>query len=136
MVEPISEYSVYLEDALTNTFTLLNTSDYSFTADTDLSDTGRFYLRFAQNTLSVIDSDLYNIQVYSDSNLEQIVVKGQLSEDTKLTLYDIQGREILNKALDSNNNVHTINTSQYTSGIYLVKLSNSLNSMTKKLIIR
>jgi len=136
MVEPISEYSVYLEDALTNTFTLLNTSDYSFTADTDLSDTGRFYLRFAQNTLSVIDSDLYNIQVYSDSNLEQIVVKGQLSEDTKLKLYDIQGREILNKALDSNNNVHTINTSQYTSGIYLVKLSNSLNSMTKKLIIR
>ncbi len=136
MVEPNLEYNAYLEDALTNTFTLLNTSDYIFTADTDLSDTGRFYLRFGQDALSVIDSDLDNIQVYTDSNLKQIVVKGQLNEDTLLTLYDIQGRQILKRTLDSNDNVHSINTSQYTSGIYLVKLSNNLTTMTKKLIIR
>ncbi|WP_296385133.1 T9SS type A sorting domain-containing protein, partial [Winogradskyella sp.] len=136
MVDSNIEYDVYLEDAHTNTFTLLNTSDYSFTADTNLSNTGRFYLRFTQNALSISDSDLSKIQVYTNSNLEQIVVKGILSENTELTLYDIQGREILKRTLDSRDNSHTIGTSQYTSGVYLIKLANNLNTVTKKIIIR
>ncbi len=54
-------YDVYLEDRLTNTFTLLNTSDYNLTANTDLLGTGRFYLRFEPETLSVVESDLDTI---------------------------------------------------------------------------
>ncbi len=69
IVEPNLEYSIYLEDAFLNTFTLLNTSDYTFTADTDLTDTGRFYLRFGQSALSVTDSDLDKIQIYTDKLL-------------------------------------------------------------------
>ena len=40
------DLEIYLEDSVSNTFTLLNTSNYSFTAESTLTSTGRFYLRF------------------------------------------------------------------------------------------
>jgi hypothetical protein len=129
-------YNIYLEDVLTNTFTLLNTTDYTFTPTTDISDTGRFYLRFDSNVLSVDDSGLDKIQIYSDTNLKQIVVKGQLNSATELTLFDTQGREILKSSLNTSSTTNTINTSNFMSGVYLVQLSNTTFSLTKKLIIR
>ena len=128
--------TVYLEDALTNTFTLLNDTDYTFTANTDLSDTGRFYLRFEQNSLSTNEPDLDKIQIYTDSEAEQIVIKGLLTETTQLTLYDIQGRQILKQELNVNSSINTISTDQFMKGVYLVQLNNSLNKISKKLIVR
>ena len=128
--------NVYLEDALTNTFTLLNTSEYTFTPTSDLSDTGRFYLRFDANALSVDDSDLDNLQVYNDNDIKQIVVKGQLNVATTLTLYDIQGRQILRDHLRMSNTTNTVSTNGFSAGVYLVQLSNASHSITKKLIIK
>ncbi|WP_299112134.1 M14 family zinc carboxypeptidase [uncultured Winogradskyella sp.] len=127
---------IYLEDVVTNTFTLLNSSDYTFTADTDLSGTGRFYLRFGQSVLSIEDSELDKLQVYNNDELQQIVVRGLLRDDTKLTLYDIQGRKILSKELITNSTVNTVNTYGFTSGVYMIQLANEKNTITKKLIIR
>lgn len=129
-------YNIYLEDVVTNTFTLLNTTEYTFTPNTDVSDTGRFYLRFDNNLLSVDDSDLDNIQIYNNTNLKQIVVKGQLNSATEFTLFDTQGREILRRSLNTSTTTNTISTSNFTSGVYLVQLSNTTYSITKKLIIR
>ncbi|WP_084221533.1 M14 family zinc carboxypeptidase [Winogradskyella sp. PG-2] len=136
LTESNFEYSLYLEDTFTNTFTLLNTSGYTFNADTNLSGTGRFYLRLSQSVLSVSDSNLDKIQIYTDSDLEKIIVKGELDEATEFILYDIQGREVMKRTLDSKDNIHSINTSQYITGVYLVKLTNNLNSITQRLIIR
>ncbi|MFP4844647.1 M14 family zinc carboxypeptidase [Winogradskyella sp. PE311] len=129
-------YNIYLEDVLTSTYTLLNTTDYTFTPTTDVSDTGRFYLRFDNNVLSVNDSELENIQIYSDSNQKQIVVKGQLNNDTEFTLFDIQGREILKSTLNTNTTKNNVSTANFMSGVYLVQLSNATYSITKKLIVR
>jgi len=127
---------IYLEDAVENTFTLLNTSDYTFTPTTDLAGVGRFYLRFGQQALSTDTSELDRLQIYSDADLEQVVVRGLLSEDTQLTLYDIQGRSILTKSLLLNHTVNTVSTSNLTKGVYLVQLNSGANIISKKLIIR
>ena len=129
-------YNVYLEDVVTNTSTLLNTSNYNLTADTDVSGTGRFYLRFENETLSVAESNLDNILIYNNSELKEITIKGQLTEDTKFVLYDIQGRQIIRKNLDTHHMVNTINVSDYSKGIYLVQLESKSNTVSKKLIIR
>lgn len=136
LVNSSLNHNIYLEDALTNTFTLLNTSEYTFTAATDLSDTGRFYLRFDANVLSVGDSDLDNIQVYNNSDRKEIIVRGQLNDATLLTLYDIQGREILRNNLNTNTITNSVSTNGYSAGVYLVQLSNSSYGITKKLIIK
>ncbi|MEN8885399.1 MAG: GEVED domain-containing protein, partial [Winogradskyella sp.] len=136
LVNSTLNYNVYLEDVVTNTFTLLNTSEYTFTPTSDLSDTGRFYLRFDANILSTDETNLDNIQIYNDSSVKQIVVKGQLNNATTLTLYDIQGRTILRNNLNISNTTNTISTSGYSTGVYLVQLSNESFSVTKKLIIK
>ena len=129
-------YNVYLEDTVTNSTILLNTSDYSLTPNTDLLGTGRFYLRYETETLSVIDSGLNDIQIYNNSDLKEIVVKGQLTEDTSLILYDIQGREIIRTDLEINTTINSIDVSNYSKGVYLVQLTNSISTISKKLIIR
>lgn len=130
------EYNVYFEDTLTNTITLLNSSDYILTAETDLLGTGRFYLRFEAETLSVVDSELDDVQIYNNSVSKQIVVKGKFTQETSFVLYDVQGREIIRTDLDINNLVNNIDASNYAKGVYLVQLTNSSNTISKKLIIR
>ena len=129
-------YNVYFEDTLTNTITLLNTSDYNLTADTDLLGTGRFFIRFETETLSVTESNLDAIQIYSDTNLKQIVVKGQVLEETSFVLYDIQGREIIRTDLDTATNKNVINASNYANGVYLVQLTNKSNTISRKVVIK
>ncbi|MBR9915766.1 MAG: DUF5011 domain-containing protein, partial [Algicola sp.] len=129
-------YNVYFEDTLTNTITLLNTSDYNLTADTDLLGTGRFFIRFETETLSVTESNLDAIQIYSDTNLKQIVVKGQVLEETSFVLYDIQGREIIRTDLDTAISRNVIDASNYANGVYLVQLTNKTNTISRKVVIK
>lgn len=128
--------NIYLEDVATNTFTLLNTSDYTFTPSSSISDTGRFYLRFDMTTLSTNESDLETIQVYSDYNNDQIVIKGILTSETQVTLFDMQGRQILSDNLNNRNSTNTLSTTNFSSGVYMVKISNKASSISKKVIIR
>lgn len=127
---------MYLEDTVTNTFTHLNTSNYTFTANTDIADTGRFYLRFGQQVLSTETSYLNKLQVYNDADVQQIIIQGVINQDTKLTLYDIQGRYMLSKDLKLNSSINSINTSRFSSGVYLVQLNDGNKIITKKLIIK
>ncbi|WP_323787372.1 M14 family zinc carboxypeptidase [Psychroserpens sp.] len=130
------QYNVYFEDTLTNTVTLLNTSDYNLTATTDLIGTGRFYVRFEAETLSVLESNLNELQIYNNSDTKEIIVKGQLTEATSFVLYDIQGRAILRTDLDTSNVINTIDASNYSKGVYLVQLTDAVSTISKKLIIR
>ncbi len=130
------EYNVYFEDTLTNTVTLLNTSDYNLTAETNLLGTGRFYLRFETETLSVVEAGLNNIQIYNNSDFKEIIVNGQLTEDTSFVLYDIQGREIIRTDLNIDSAINVIDSSNYSKGVYLVQLTNTKGTISKKLIIR
>ncbi|MCT4630138.1 M14 family zinc carboxypeptidase [Winogradskyella sp.] len=127
---------IYLEDIETNTLTQLNTSNYSFTPDTDLTDTGRFYLRFGQSTLSTNTSELDNILIYNNVDIKQLIIRGLLNYETTLTLFDIQGRKVLSKDLDMNSVINTINTNSLVKGVYLVQLNNKEHLMTQKIIIR
>lgn len=130
------DVNIYLEDVVTNTFTLLNTSNYTFTPSSSISNTGRFYLRFDNQTLSNSESNLDALQVYSDYNNDQIVIKGQLATKSQVRLFDIQGREILNRMLNSNILVNTISTSNLSPGVYLVKISDNASSISQKIIVR
>src|SRR5690606_10649570 len=95
---------VFLEDTSNNSFTLLNTGDFTFTATTALNDTGRFYLRFADTTLSNPEEALDQLHIYATTAPKTLYIKGQLNEETTVDLYDIQGRLVLSSILDSTNN--------------------------------
>ena len=63
-----SSVNVYLEDNVTNTWTLLNNSDYVFTPSEELNGAGRFYVHFSTNVLSVDDNLLNDLHIYSNQS--------------------------------------------------------------------
>ncbi|MEM5563976.1 T9SS type A sorting domain-containing protein [Psychroserpens sp. AS72] len=126
---------VFLEDTVTNTFTLLNTSDYILTPNINVSGTGRFFLRFSAEALSTSEDNFETIQIYTTTSPKTLFVKGVLENNTTLEIYDIQGRMILNSKLDTRSNSNQIDISGFTTGVYVVKLNNGNSQKSQKVII-
>ena len=126
---------VYLDDTVANTSTLLNNSDYVITPTTDLSGTGRFFLRISEDALSTIENSLDSIDIFTLKSSDELVVSGQLLDDTMLDLYDIQGRKVMTVELDSALLQNRINVSSINAGIYLATVRNNSQEKTKKVVI-
>jgi hypothetical protein len=131
-----SNIYVYLEDNQTNTFTLLNAGDYIFTPSTNLTDTGRFFLRFSDQTLSNPDANINGLQIYTIAAQKTLFIKGQLTASATVSLYDIQGRMVLSSVLDTTSNNNQVDVSNLSSGVYVVKVSNTSQNKTQKIILK
>jgi hypothetical protein len=127
---------VYLEDTLTNTFTLLNSGDYTLTPNVALNGTGRFYLRFGEGALSTTETTLADLNIFTNQNDKTIVIAGQLLEPTTASVYDIQGRLVNTTALATTSRTQSIDVSNLSSGVYVVQLTNRTQNKTQKVIIR
>ncbi|MEZ4801885.1 MAG: T9SS type A sorting domain-containing protein [Gelidibacter sp.] len=125
---------VYLEDTVTNTFTLLNNADYTFTPSANLIDTGRFFLRFTDQTLSNGSLDVENLQIYAANKL--LYINGLLDAETALNIFDIQGRLVLSSDLEKASTANTVDVSGLSTGVYVVKLNNLTQQKTQKVIIK
>jgi hypothetical protein len=130
-----STVEVYLEDNVANTITLLNSGHYTLTPNVDLNGTGRFFLRLSSTALSVGNNALDYIQIYTRSNPKSLIIKGELNAGSMVTLYDVQGRLVLNKSINHLDTVNTIDISMIGSGVYFVKVFNDNQSKTQKIII-
>jgi hypothetical protein len=128
--------NVYLEDNVANTLTLLNTGNYTMTPTEDLNSTGRFYINFSSGTLSLEDREMNDLQIYTSAYPKSLFVNGLLTERTTAELYDLQGRLVLNRILDLNNNSNEIDISTISTGIYVVKVKMGGILKTQKVIIR
>lgn len=128
--------TIYLEDTVTNTTTLLNNSDYIITPTTALSGTGRFFLRTSDAALSAIDNNLDALTILALNSSKQLIVSGQLQDATTLEVYDTQGRKVLSTALDASRLENRINTASLSAGVYVTKVFNSSQNKTKKVIIK
>ncbi|WCO01145.1 T9SS-dependent choice-of-anchor J family protein [Psychroserpens ponticola] len=128
--------NVYLEDRVENTITLLNNVDYVITPSTPLSGTGRFFLRTSQEALSTIDNNIDNLTIFALNTSKEIVVNGQLKENTILSLYDIQGRKVLSTTLDDSNLTNRIDISDLNGGVYIVTVQNNSQQKTQKVVIK
>jgi hypothetical protein len=131
-----STVSVYLEDTTTNTSTLLTILDYVLTPTTDLSGTGRFFLRFADSALSDVDNTLDALRIYTNDSDKTIVITGQLLEATTANVYDLQGRLVAASQLETSKSRQSIDVSNLSTGVYVVQLTDASNSKSQKLIIR
>src|SRR5690606_22298120 len=116
--------------------TLLNTSDYIFTPNTNLTGTGRFFLRFTDNTLSTPDTSLNGLQIYTTTAPRALFIKGLLTDTTSVQVYDVQGRLVLNSQLSGSSTSNQVDVSSLSSGVYVVKLNNKTQQKTQKVILK
>ncbi|NIK91382.1 T9SS type A sorting domain-containing protein [Mangrovimonas sp. CR14] len=126
--------TVFLEDTLTGTFTLLNNNDYTFNSNQDLSGTGRFFIRFTnEQNLSIDENQLSDIKIYSKN--KTIFITGQTIGDSIFEVIDIQGKRLITSSTSKNIMYHEIDANQLSSGVYILKMKNKNQNITKKLII-
>ncbi|TXD81347.1 T9SS type A sorting domain-containing protein [Subsaximicrobium wynnwilliamsii] len=124
---------VYLDDTLNNTYTKLNTGNYTLTSSTAINGTGRFFLRFANSTLGTAVATAHTVEVYSVK--DKVIIKGRLDQNSTFMLYDIQGRLIMETKLNQNATNQYIDVSSMPKGTYIVKLSSATLLKTQKLIL-
>ncbi|WP_460218902.1 GEVED domain-containing protein [Psychroserpens sp. MEBiC05023] len=128
--------NIYLEDTQANTLTLLNDSNYTFMPAETLSGTGRFFLRYSGDTLSQPENTLNSILVYTNTDYDEIIIKGTFASQTEARLYDIQGRLVLSEYLDESNSFNRMHVPGVSPGVYIVNLSNGEGVKTQKLILK
>ncbi|WP_412984373.1 sulfatase-like hydrolase/transferase [Pontimicrobium sp. IMCC45349] len=126
---------IYLEDTQENTFTLLNDNDYVITPNNNINGVGRYFIHFQADTLSNPNSNLNNLLIYTPNNSNTLIVKGYLQADSLLTIYDLQGRIVLEQTLNSALTSNVINIEKFNTGIYVVKVDNKTQSKIQKVII-
>lgn len=128
--------NVYLDDNVANTTTLLNTGDYVITPASDLSGTGRFFLRTSEEALSINETNYETLQIFASHINKELVINGQLTEDSVLELYDIQGRQVMSVQLDDSTLNNRVNTSSLSAGVYVVNVQNNIQQKSQKVIIK
>ncbi len=129
--------SVYLEDSLNNTYTLLNEQDYTFTSETNLSGIGRFYLRFEDGVLHLPEHDLDRIAIFANEAERSISIVGPLEAPTQFILYDIHGRVVSHQSLKTNQFEQSIPVHYLSFGVYIVELKSDKGfKRIKKVVLK
>jgi hypothetical protein len=129
------DVEVFLEDTSTNTFTLLNTGDFVFTANANLSGTGRFYLNFGSNALSTSDPKIDNLEIFSIPG-KKLLIRGYQGQDGQISVYDLNGRLVFSTTLAAGQSVQELDLSAYATGVYAVRLQDQTIVHTQKIILK
>jgi hypothetical protein len=133
------DVNVYLEDTQNGTLTSLKDQDFELSAQEDLSDAGRFYIRFTTQNLAVNDvlspSSLTVFKLNTDAF---VTIQGLTPEmgKTTATLYNMLGMEIRSKTLNTSQSAQQISTQGLASGVYIINLKAGDQVISKKVIIQ
>ena len=133
------DVNVYLEDTQNGTLTSLKDQDFELVAQEDLSQDGRFYIRFTTQNLAVNDvlspSSLTVFKLNTDAF---VTIQGLTPEmgKTTATLYNMLGMKVREKALNNTAATQQISTQGLASGVYIINLKAGDQAVSKKVIIQ
>jgi len=133
----IPDPNVYLEDIVEGTFTNLYESDFVYTPTSDLEGVGRFFIHMSADTMSNEDVSTSLLNAYKEIDASYITIEGLAtqSNETKVSLYNILGREVFSTTLNNNMGTQTISTVGLSTGIYVIELESGTDRLSKKLIV-
>ena len=130
-----SGINIYIEDKEDNSFTLLeSSSSLTKNLSTDLNGIGRFYLHTTSGALNTDNVALNNnISIYSSSRENLRIVGVQIGE-TKVRLYNVLGKQLLNTSFEGNG-VNNIALPNFNRGAYIVQLETETGIVNKKIVL-
>ena len=133
-----SDYYVYLEDSVTGEFIDLTEENYVINSDSNIEGVGRFFIHMTADTMSNEEVSTSMLNAYKEIDASYITIEGLAtqSNETKVSLYNILGREVLSTTLNNNMGTQTISTVGLSAGIYLIELESGSDRLTKKLLIQ
>jgi len=133
-----ADLNIYLEDTEEGTMTNLLDGDFVLTPTSDLSGVGRFFIHMTADTMSSGEVSTSMLNAYKEIDASYITIEGLAtqSNETKVSLYNILGREVLSTTLNNNMGTQTISTVGLSAGIYVIELESGSDRLTKKLLIQ
>ena len=132
-LQPIQALSALNGESSLGDWTL-NITDTGIGDDGYLNSWSMTYCGVQSGTLSVDTFTKSTIKMYPNPATNYVTITSNDGEELAVTLYDLLGRKVLFKELDNTNK--NINTSNLSSGTYIVNIQTSNNvRVIKKLII-
>ena len=131
---------VYLEDTLNGTLTSLKDGDFELVAQSNLSGSDRFFIVFKSNSV-LSNGDTLGINalnVYKANTDSFVTIAGISPELGKLnvSLYNILGQTVREKALSSATATQRVSTDGLASGLYIVQIRSGNQTTVKKIIVK
>ena len=135
--------NVYIEDILENTFTPIIGKDFELTTESDLNEEGRFQIHFTTeilgdvlNTNNVINTD--TVTIYKANNNDFITISGIAAslDTTTVSLYNMLGKSVHTKTLNTATQTQSISTQGLARGVYVVKLKAGNAMFSKKVLVQ
>jgi hypothetical protein len=85
--------------------------------------------------LSTIENGIDHVGIYITPDSNQLKIVGLLDGETELSIFNINGQELLSTSIESTDRVNYISLPKLSTGIYIAKLNNQLGQLSKKVII-
>ena len=135
--------NVYIEDILENTFTPIIGKDFELTTESDLNEEGRFQIHFTTeilgdvlNTNNVFNTD--TVTIYKANNQNFITITGIAAslDTTTATLYNMLGKSVHTKTLNTATQTQSISTQGLARGVYVVQLKAGNAMFSKKVLLQ
>ncbi|MCF8374671.1 MAG: T9SS type A sorting domain-containing protein [Bacteroidales bacterium] len=124
--------SIFLEDLFTTQFIDLRTfSNYSFAVTSNPS-TDRFVLHFNSLITEMQECELFDFSCYVGTNYIHIEFNKEITDAISISLFDLQGRLLTQMTAG---NKSQILPKPLASGIYLIHITESKNTLSKKVFI-
>ena len=133
-----ADLKIYLEDTEEETMTNLLEGDLVLTPISNLSGVGRFFIHMTTETMSNEEISTSMLNAYKEKDASFITVEGLAtqSNETRVSLYNILGSEVLSTTLNNDMGTQTISTIKISAGIYVIKLQSGRDRLIKKLLIQ
>ena len=131
---------VYLEDTLNGTLTSLKEQDFELVAQSNLSGVDRFFIVFKSNSV-LSNGDAFGIEalnVYKVNTDSFVTITGISPElgQLNVSLYNILGQTVREKALNPTTATQSISTQGLASGLYIIQLKSGNQIFNKKIIVK
>jgi|SRR5690625_2023580 len=102
-----------------------------------INDKGGFTVKFInEKNLSVDKSEFSGLKLYPNPASNSITLKSEkpFAQDTKFSIYDLQGRKIKELKSDTPQSTQTINISGLSTGVYFLKVQNERRNQSLKFV--
>ena len=90
----------------------------------------------AKDALSIDDYSLENVVDFYPNpvNNNLNVIFNTINEDVRYEMFNALGQQMSKGTFNANTTSHSVNMSQYQSGVYFIKLTSGSRSLTQKIV--
>jgi len=88
------------------------------------------------SSLSVTEFDLETFKVYPNPATNSVILNWDKTEPVTIKIFDVQGKLMYYAKSKNISDPTNIDVTSYASGLYFVRINNTLGSVTKKLVIK